>query len=78
MVVRTSFVLSLYGVSGVLIEYSAHNCRYCDFRPSETLIMVILGHFVTLRRQYPINGPSPTPQWPMVSQRPFIFSLYRV
>ena len=62
MAVRTPFILSIYGVSGVLIEYSAHNCRYFHFRPSETLIMVILGHFVTLRGQYPINGPSPTPK----------------
>ena len=41
MAVRRPFTLSLYGVSGVLIEYSAHNCRYFDFRPSDTLILAI-------------------------------------
>ena len=62
MAVRRPFILSLYGVSGVLIEYSAHNCRYFDFIPSETLMFVILGHFFTLRTQNPRNGPSATPQ----------------
>ena len=62
MAVRTPFILSLYGVAGVLIEYSAHNCRYFDFRPSETLILVILGYLFTLRTQNIINRPSPTPQ----------------
>ena len=47
--VRRQFILSLHGVSGVLIEYSAHNCRYFDFRPPETIILVILGPFFTLR-----------------------------
>ena len=62
MAVRTPFILSLYGVSGVLIEYSAHNCRYFDYKPSETLIFVILRHFFTLRTKNPRNGPSATPQ----------------
>ena len=62
MAVRRPFILSLYGVTGVLIEYSAHNCRYFDFRPSETLILVILRLFFTLRTQNLRNGPSATPQ----------------
>ena len=62
MAVRRPFILSLYRVSGVLIEYSAHNCRYFDFRPSETLILVILRYFFTLRKKYPRNGPSATPK----------------
>ena len=52
----------IYGVSGVLIEYAAHNCRYFDFRPSETIILVILRYFFTLRTQNPRNGPSATPK----------------
>ena len=59
---RKPFILSIYGVSGVLIEYSAHNCRYFDFRPFETLILAILGHFFIPRTKDPINGPAPTPQ----------------
>ena len=39
MAVRRPFILSLYGVPGVLIEYSAHNCWYFYFRPSDTLIL---------------------------------------
>ena len=62
MAVRRPFVLSLYGVSGVLIEYSAHNCNYFDFRPSETLILVILRFLFTLRTQNPRNGSSATPK----------------
>ena len=31
MAVIIPFILSLYGASGVLIDYSAHNCRYSDF-----------------------------------------------
>ena len=62
MAIRIPFILSLYGVSGVLTEYSAHNCRYFDFRPSETLILDILGHFFTLRIKNPRNGPSATPK----------------
>ena len=44
MAVRRPFILSLYGVAGVLIEYSAHNCRCFDFRPFGTLFLAILGH----------------------------------
>ena len=62
MDVRRPFILSLYGVSGVLIEYFAQNCRYFDFKPSETLISVILGHFFTLRIKNPINWRSATPK----------------
>ena len=61
-IIRRPFILSLYGVSGVLIADSAHNCRYFDFIPSETIIFAILGHFVTLRTKNTINGPSATPQ----------------
>ena len=60
--VRIPFILSLYGVSGVLTEYSAHNFSYFDFRPRETLIFAILGHFFTLRTKNSRNGPSATPQ----------------
>ena len=59
---RSQFIMSLYWVSGVLIEYYAHNCKYVDVRPSETLILVILGHYFTLRIKNPRNGPSATPQ----------------
>ena len=62
MTVIIPFILSLYGVAGVLIEYSAHNCRYFYFRPSETLILVILGYLFILRTQNTRNRPSPTPQ----------------
>ena len=62
MAVRRPYILSPYGVSGVLIEYSAHNCRYFDFRPSETLILVILGPFFTLRIKNPMNRPSAKPE----------------
>ena len=62
MAVIRPFILSLYGVPGVLIEYSAHNCRYFYFRPSDTLILVILGHLFTLRTQNLRNGPSATHQ----------------
>ena len=53
--VRRAFILSLYGVSGVIIEYFAHNCRYFDFKPSETLILVMFGHFCSFRTQNPRN-----------------------
>ena len=59
---RRPFILSLYGVPGVLIEYSAHNCSYFDFRPSETLILVILRLLFTLRTPNPRNGSSATPE----------------
>ena len=62
MAVSRPFILSLYGVAGVLIEYSAHNCRYFDFIPSETLIFAILGYFFTFKTQNLVNGPSPTSQ----------------
>ena len=62
MAVRRPFILNLYGVSGVLIEYSAHNCRYFYFRHFETLIVVILRLFITVRAQNPGNGPSATSQ----------------
>ena len=62
MAVRRPFILSLYGDSGVLIEYSDHNCRYFDFRPFATLILVILRIFVTLKTHNLRNGPSTTPQ----------------
>ena len=78
MAVRRQFILRLYGVSGVLIEYSAHNCRYFDFIPFETLILVILplfspfgpkilemGHLQHLKRYIEVT-------------RPFILSLYGV
>ena len=71
MAVRTPFILSLYGVAGVLIEYSTHNCSYLDFRHSETLILVILGYFVTLRTKNPRNGPSATPQFAYGSYNTF-------
>ena len=62
MAVSRPFILCLYGVAGVLIEYSAHNCRNFDFIPSETIIFVTLGHFFTLWTRNTRNGLSPTPQ----------------
>ena len=78
MVVIKSFILSLYGVSRVIIEYYAHNCRYFDFRPFETLILVILRLFINLRTQNPRNGHLQHLKWPMAVRRPFILSLYEV
>ena len=52
MAVRKPFILSLYGVLGVLIEYYAHNCRYFDFRPSDTLI---LANFQPNRIKYKVT-----------------------
>ena len=61
---RRQFILSLHGVSGALIEYSAHNCRYLDFRHSETLIWSFGDIFSHLANstQNPRNGPSATPK----------------
>ena len=78
MAVRRPFILSLYGVSGVLIEYSAHNCRYFDFIPSETLIFVILGHFSPLGFKIQEIGHLQHTKWHMAVRRPFILSLYGV
>ena len=62
MDVRRSFILSLYGISGVLIEYFAHKRRYFDFRHFETQIFVILRLFLTLMTQNPRNEPTASPQ----------------
>ena len=59
---RRPFIMSLYGVAGVIIEYFAQNCRYFDYISYETLIFVILRLFFTLRTQNPRNGPSATPK----------------
>ena len=58
MDVRRPIILSLYGVSGVIIEYCAHNCRYFDFRHFGTLIFVIFRLFSPLgpkNRNFPVN-----------------------
>ena len=78
MAVRTPFILSLYGVSGVLIEYSTHNCRYFDFRPYETLILVMLRLVSPLGPKIQEMGHLQHLKWPMVVRRPFILSLYGV
>ena len=79
MVVSRQFILSLYGVAGVLIEHSAHNCRYFDFIPSETLIFVILGHFCSpLVPKIQEMGHLQHIKWTMEVRRPFILSLYGV
>ena len=49
MEVRRPFILSLYGVSGILIEYSAHDCNYLNFRHFETVSLDILRLFSPLR-----------------------------
>eukprot|EP00493_Phyllostaurus_siculus_P007323 UN07399 len=46
----------------IIIEYYAHNWRYCDFIPSEALILARLGHFYTRWTQYITNGSPATPQ----------------
>ena len=78
MAVRRPFILSLYEVSGVLIEYYAHNCRYFDFRPFDTLIVVILILFSPLGPQIQEMGHLQHLKWPMAVRRPFILSLYGV
>ena len=76
--VRRPFILSIYGVSGVLIEYSAHNCRYFDFRPFETMILFILRLFSPLGPKFQEMGNLQHLKWPMSVRRPFILSLYGV
>ena len=76
--VRRPFFLSLYGVSGVVIEYSAHNCRYFDFRPFETLFLVNLRLFSPLGPKIQEMGHLQHLKWPMAVRRPFILSLYGV
>ena len=76
--VRRTFILILYGVSGVLIEYSAHNCRYFDFRLFETLMLVILRLFINLRTQIQQMGHLQHLKWPMDVRRPFLLRLYDV
>ena len=78
MSVRRPFILSLYGVSGVLIEYYAHNCRYLDFRPFDTLIVVIFRLFSPLGPQIQEMGHVQHLKWPMAVRIPFILSLYGV
>ena len=78
MAVIRPFILGLYGVSGVLIEYYDHNCRYFDFRPFDTLIVVILRLFSPLRPQIQEMGHLQHLKWPMAVRRPFILSLYGV
>ena len=60
--------MALYGVSLLLIEYSAHNWRYCDFTTSETLILAILGHFYTRWTQNLRKESSATPRMTYRSQ----------
>ena len=78
MAVRRPFILSMYGVSGVLMEYSAHNCRYLDFRPFETLILVILRLFSPLGHKIQEICHLKHLKWHMAVRRPFILSLYGV
>ena len=78
MEVRRPFILSLYGVSGVLIEYSAHNCTYFDFRPIETLILVILRLFSPLGPKIQEMGHLQHLKWPVAVRTPFILRLYGV
>ena len=61
---------------GVLIEYYAHNCRHFYVRPSDTRILVILGHFFTLRIKNPRNLQHL--KWPIAVRTPFILSLYGI
>ena len=78
MAVRRPFILSLYRVSGVLIEYSGHNCRYFDFRPFATLIFVIFRIFSPLGHNIKEIVHLQHLKWPMAVRRPFILSLYGV
>ena len=78
MAVRRPFILSLYGVSCVIIEYSAYNWSYLDFRPSETLILVILSIFSSLGPKTQEIGYLQHLKWPMTVRRPFILSMYGV
>ena len=75
MAVRRPFILSMYGVSGVLMEYSARNCRYLYFRPFETLILVILRIFSPLGPKTQEIGYLQHLKWPMTVRRPFILSM---
>ena len=76
--VRTPFILSIYEVSGVIIEYFAHNCRYFDFRPFETKILVILSIVSPLGPKTQEIGYLKHLKWPMTVRRPFILSMYGV
>ena len=78
MAVRRPFIMSIYGVSGVLMEYSARNCRYLYFRPFETLILVILRLFSPLGPNIQEMGHLQYLKWPMAVIRQFILSLYGV
>ena len=78
MAVRRPFILSMQGVSGVIMEYSAHNCRYLGFRQFETLILLILILFSHLGPKIQEMGHLQHLKWPMAVRRPFILSLYGV
>ena len=60
------------------MEYSAHNCRYVDFRPFETLILVILRLFSPLGPNIQEMGHLQHLKWPKAVRRPFILSMYGV
>ena len=75
MAVRRPFILSMYGDSGVLMEYSAYNCRYFYFRPFETLILVILRIFSPLGPKIQEIGYLQHIKWPMIVRRQFILSM---
>ena len=78
MAVIRPFILSLYGVARVVIEYSAHNCRHFDFRPFETLILVILRILSPLGPKIQEMSHLQHLKWPIAVRRPFIMSLYGV
>ena len=80
MAVRRPFILSLYGVSSVIFNFylCAHNCSYFDFRPSETLILVIFRLFSPLGPKIQEMSHLQHLKWPMAVRRPFILSLYGV
>ena len=78
MAVRRPFILSMYGVSGVIMEYSAHNCRYFDFIPFESMILVILRLFSPVGPKIKEMGHLQHLKWPVAVRRPFILSMYGV
>ena len=78
MAIKIPFILSLYGVSGVLIEYSAHNCRYFEIDPLRHCFLVILRLFSALGPQIQEMGHVKHLKWPMAVRIPFILSLYGV
>ena len=78
MAIRRPFILILFGVSGVLIEYSAHNCRYFEIDPLRHCFLVILRLYSPLGPQIQEMGHLQHLKWTMAVTRLFILSMFGV